>query len=114
MVGHWVRRERPLLSVRTSWAGSEAEVTLVRGGSYQLRGNAWRRDFAVTRSDGAIFVSGAPRTSALSFHPHDYVVRQAEGVFDLAELVAVVQIWRMVKKNEAAALSTAGAGAAGA
>jgi hypothetical protein len=52
---------RPLLSVRTSWLGSKAAVTLERGGHYQLRGSAWRRDFAASRRDGGM--SGPDRGS---------------------------------------------------
>lgn len=101
---------RPLLRVTMGWTGSKAEVVLERGGSFQLRGSAWRRDFTVSRSDRAMVVSAVPRTAALSFHPNDYLVRQAEPVFDLAELVALVQIWRMLKRNA----SAAAAGSAGA
>ncbi len=70
-----------------------------------------RRDFSVSRGDGSMVVSAVPQTSVWSFHPNDYVVGQAEPVFGLAEFLAVMQIWRLVKKNECAAV-TGAAGAA--
>ena len=65
--------ERPLLTVRRSWTGSRAEVVLARGGAYELHGSAWRQDFAVRGPAGAV-----------------------------VEAVAV-QIWRMVRRGDAAA-----------
>lgn len=91
---------RALLSVKKSWTGTSAEVALERGGTFVLRGSPWKRDFIVTNADSATVVSAVPQSAALSFHPHHYVVEQAEPVFNLVELVALVQIWRMVKKSE--------------
>ena len=105
---------RPLLSVKKSWAGTRADVTLARGGTFVLRGSAWRRDFTVTDAQGATVLSAVPQTSALSFHPFHYAVEQARPVFDLAEVVALVQIWRLVKKQESAVAAAGAAGAIGA
>lgn len=102
----------PLLEVKRGWTGRQAEVRMARGGRYRLRGSVWRRDFAVQRT-GATIVSAVPQSSALSFAPYAYAVRQHEPVFDLAELVAIVQIWRTLKRHGAAAAGGA-AGAIGA
>lgn len=100
--------ERPLLTVRRGWTGSRAEVVLERGGTYELHGSAWRQDFAVRGPAGTPVVEAVAQRSAWSFTPYDYVVRQTEPTFDLAELVAVVQIWRMIRRGDVA---TAGAAA---
>jgi hypothetical protein len=80
-----------------------------------VRGSAWRRDFIVTDVDGAPVLTAVPRTSAVSFRQHDYAVVQTRPVFQLPEIVALVQIWRMVRKNDAATASgAAGVAATGA
>jgi hypothetical protein len=93
----------PLLEVSSGVLRPRAEVTLQRGGVFLLRGSAWRRDFIVTDPAGETVLGAVPRTPALSFRQHDYAVAQARPVFGLPEIVALVQIWRMVRKNEASA-----------
>ena len=100
-----------LLSVTKSWWRSRAELTLARGGTFTLRGSAWRRDFAVTDAADATVLAATPRTSALSLRPYDFAVHQMQGGFSVPEIVAVVQIWRLVRKSEDA--GAAGAAAAG-
>ena len=106
----------PLLSVTRRFLRSGATVRLERGGDLVVRGSAWRRDFTVTDASGASALTAAPRTSALSFRPHDYAIQQSGHVLRLPEIVAIVQIWRMIKKTESAAAAGAAtaAGAAGA
>jgi uncharacterized protein YxjI len=100
---------RPLLSVTTSLMFTKAEVHIERGADFVVRGSAWRRDFAVTDVDGQTVLTAVPRTSSWSFRQHDYAVQQTRPVLDLAEVVALVQTWRMVRKNDAAAAGAAGA-----
>jgi hypothetical protein len=111
--GRWVATGpdgAPLFELRKSTWRSSAELTLTRGGAFAIRGSAWKRDFTITRTGSTDpLVSAVPRTKALSLRPHDYAVQQLEPVLDLAELVAAVQIWRLVRKNDDA---TAGATAA--
>ena len=61
-------------------------------------------------------LTALPQTSAMSFRPHDYVVKQTGTLLRLPEIVAIVQVWRMVKKNDSAAAigaaTAAGAAAA--
>jgi hypothetical protein len=106
---------RAMLSLTTRLMRTSASVHLERGGDFVVRGSAWRRDFIVTDVDGAPVLTAVPRTSAVSFRQHDYAVVQTRPVFQLPEIVALVQIWRMVRKNDAATASgAAGAAAAGA
>jgi len=86
-----------------------AEVRLQRGGRFVVQGSAWRRDFRISDEHGEVVLTAAPRSSALSLRPHDYAVQHAAGTFQLAELVALVQIWRTTMKEESA---TAAGGAA--
>jgi hypothetical protein len=106
----------PLLSVTSRFLRSGASVRLERGGDLVVRGSAWRRDFTVTDDAGTPVLTAVPQTSALSFRPHDFVVQQTGTVLVLPEIVAIVQTWRMIKKNESAAAAggVAAAGAAGA
>lgn len=90
---------------RSAWR-SRAEVTLARGGVFVVRGSAWRRDFAVTDEASATVLAATPRTSALSLHPHDFAVQLRGGGYHLAEIVALIQIWRMVRKSEGDAAVT--------
>ena len=51
-------------------------------------------------------LSAAPRTSPMSPRQHDYAVHQSiPGTLNLAEMIAIVQVWRMVKKSDAAVLA---------
>lgn len=101
--------DRALLSVQQRWTGIRADVHLERGGAFVLRGSAWKRDFTVTYADGTTVVTAVPGASARLLRPYDYAVQQAVPVFTLAELVALVQSWRMARKRD----SAHAAGAAG-
>lgn len=103
----------PLLAVNKSFWRSSAEVTLQRGGSFVVRGSAWRRDFTVVDAFGETVLAAVPRTSALSFRPHDFAVQQVRPALRLPEIVALVQTWRMVRKSEDAAAAGGGAAMAG-
>jgi hypothetical protein len=107
---------RAMLSVTTRFMRTSADVHLERGGDFVIRGSAWKRDFLVADVSGVPIVTAVPRTSAVSFRQHDYAVVQPRPVLQLPELVALVQIWRMVRKSDAAAAAggVAAAGAAGA
>jgi hypothetical protein len=94
-----------------------ATVQLARGGDLIVRGRPWRRDFVVLDPDGRMVLSAAPRTSPISLRQHDYAVHQSNpGTLNIAEVIAIVQVWRMVKKSDAAVLAapTSTAAAAGA
>ena len=106
----------PLLAVTTKLFRSGATVRLESGAELVVRVSAWRRDFTVSDTSGVPVLTALPQTSAMSFRPHDYVVKQTGTLLGLPEIVAIVQVWRMVKKNESAAAvgaaTAAGAGAA--
>lgn len=98
-----------LLSLTKSLRRAQAEVALTRGGVFVLRGSTWRRDFAVTDGDGGTVLAVTAETSAVSLRPFDFAVRQRQPGLDLAEIVAMVQIWRMVRDGEDAAVAVGGA-----
>ncbi len=99
----------PLLTARMRGiTGSSAEVRLRRGGRFVVQGSAWRRGFRVVDEHGEVVLTAAPRTPAWSLRPHDYAVQPAPGSLQLAEVVAIVHIWRTTRKEESA---TAAAGA---
>ena len=67
----------------------------------------------VTDAEGATVLSVTPRAPALSLRPYEFAVQPNARRFNLAEIVALVQIWRMVRKNDdAAAASVVAAGVA--
>ena len=107
---------RPLLTVSAKPLRNTAAVHLARGRDLIMRGSPWRRDFAVLDEDGRTVLSAAPRTPPISPRQHDYAVHQSiPGTLNLAEMIAIVQVWRMVKKSDAAVLAaTSTAAAAGA
>jgi hypothetical protein len=104
----------PLMLVRTGILRARASVRLERGDVFEVHGSAWRRDFTVTDADGQTVLTALPQTSAFSFRPYDYAVEQQTPAFQLAEIVALVQIWRMVRKAEASAAAAGTIAATGA
>jgi len=110
-------RGQPLLTVTAKPLRNTAAVHLTRGGDLIVRGSPWRPDFAVVDQNGRTVLSAAPRTSPVSPRQHDYAVHQSiPGTLHPAEVIAIVQVWRMVKKSDAAVLTatTSTAAAAGA
>ena len=102
----------PLVTIANAFFAARADVHLARGGSYKVRGGSWRRSFTVTTLEGVPVLEAMPRTSAISFHPHDYEVRVLQPAFELAEVVALVQTWRMVRTAEFAGAASGAAAAA--
>lgn len=95
-----------LLSVTAKPLRSTAAVSLADGRRLVVHGSPWRRGFTVTDQDGRTVLTGTPRTGALSPRQYDYAVRQpTPGSLQLAEVIAIVQVWRMVQKSEAAVLA---------
>ena len=116
-------RGRPLLTVTFGWFRRSGAVSLARNsldgnsldgsGELTLDGGTWSRAFSVVDRGGNALLRATPRTSSFSFRQHDYAVETAAGGLELAEVVALVQIWRTVRRNESAA-AAGGAAAAGA
>jgi uncharacterized protein YxjI len=96
----------PLLELRKDLLRTRAGLRLERGGDLVVHGSVWRRDFEVREGD-LVVLSAVPRTSALSMRPYEYGVQQHSDRLTLAEIVAVVHIWRMLRKRDDA--SAAGA-----
>lgn len=96
----------PLLAMTARPLRNAADVQLARGGDLTVRGSPWRRDFTVIDDRGRTVLSGVPRTPAVSSRQHDYAVHQpTPGALRLAEVIAIVQVWRMVKKSDTAVLA---------
>jgi uncharacterized protein YxjI len=100
----------PLLEVRKSMLRATAALRLARGGGMVVEGSPWRRDFQV-RDNDRVVLSGLPQRPVLSLRPYEYAVVRLCDALTLAETVAVVQIWRQLRKrddaNSAAAASAA-------
>lgn len=101
--------DRPLLSLARSVTGARGEVTLQRGGTFAVRGSVWDRDFVVAADDGTEVLSALLESSIWSFRPEEYAVRVIRPALDLAEVVALVQIWRMANAQGDAAGGVVGA-----
>lgn len=100
----------PLLEVHKSMLRATAAVTLARGGDMAVGGSVWRRSFDVRHGDRVV-LSAVPQRPVVSLRPYEYAVTQQSDALTLAETVAVVQIWRQLRKRDdasaAAAASTA-------
>lgn len=96
----------PLLTMTAKSLRNAAAVDLACGGRLVVSGSAWRRGFVVVDQDGHTVLSGAPRNAVLSPRQHNYAVqRPTPGALSLAEVIAIVQVWRMVKKSEVAVIA---------
>ena len=106
MSGRWEVTDgvgEPLLTLRKSPWRAQAELELARGGTFRVRGSTWRRGFAVLDAAGDVVLAAVPQSSALSFRAYAFGVQQTGGRLTLAEVVALVQVWRLLRKNEDAA-----------
>ena len=95
-----------LLEVRKSMWRATAALTLARGGEMVVEGSVWRRDFQVRDADRVV-LSALPQRSVISLRPHEYAVTQSSGALSLAETVAVVHIWRQLRKRDDATSAVA-------
>ena len=100
---------QPLLAVRKSPLRARAVAALERGSDVVMRGSVWKRDFQVTDASGAVILTALPSAASLSLQPHEFVIEQPEHILSLAEVVALVATWRLMRKSDNAA--TAGAAA---
>lgn len=89
-----------LLTVKVSLLRNRATVHLERGPQLVMRGNPWLTGFTVTDAAGREVLTGEHRQ-------HDYVVHAVDGPLLPAEALAVVQIWRIVRKTAIAASTAA-------
>jgi hypothetical protein len=103
---------KPLLIVRKSPLRPRAVATLAHGADVVIRGSVWKRDFQVMGTTGAVLLTASPSAPSLSLQPHEYVIHQPKEVLTLAEVVALVASWRLIRKSENAAVAGAGVTAA--
>ena len=88
---------RFLGSVRSGFLSPKV-VTLADGRTLSLRGELWRRDWSLLDVEGHPVLSSTPTTSSWSFRPDAWLVRCHDLSLDLDEVVAVVQLNRMMVK----------------
>lgn len=90
---------RALGSVRNaSWTGTRKAVTLADGRELSLAGNMWGREWALRDAEGHDILSSTPTTGTWTFHPDAWLVRSHDASLDLAQVVGVVQLNRMMVK----------------
>jgi hypothetical protein len=84
----------------------KAQVTLARGGSLAVTGSILRRDFQVL--DGDELVLSAVRRGGSILSTFSEFSVQASDRLTLAEVVAIVHIWRQLcKRDDASVAATA-------
>jgi hypothetical protein len=103
---------QPLLTVRKNPLRARAVASRERGQDVVIAGSVWKRDFQVTDAAGTLILTAVPSSASLTFQPHEYVIQQPQPVLGLAEIVAIVATWRLIRKSENAAV--AGVAATGA
>ena len=86
----------PLLTVKVGLLRNRSTIRLERGPQLVMRGNPWLTGFTVTDANGEAVLTAEHRH-------HDYVVHAADRSLLRPEVLAVVQVWRMVKKATIAA-----------
>ena len=89
---------RFLGSVRNGFWGSSKVVTLADGRALTLRGTFWGREWSLLDAEGRDVLSSTPTTGTFSFRPDAWLVRCHDLSLDLDEVVAVVQLNRMMVK----------------
>ena len=94
---------RPLASLKSSFSGTTREVRLPDERVLTLRGQWFGRDWSLrdeTADDGAgsDILSSVPSTSAWSFRPDAWVVRSHDMSLDLATVIGVVEVHRLMVK----------------
>ena len=87
-----------LASVRRSAWGRSKSVTLADGRELRVEGRLFARDWTVTDPGGRVAIEAVAQGSSWSFHPDAFVVRCYDSTIGLAELVAIVELNRIMVK----------------
>lgn len=88
---------RFLGSVRSGFLGPKV-VTLADGRTLSLRGQLWGREWSLLDAEDRPVLSSTPTTGSWTFRPDAWLVRCHDLSLDLDEVVAVVQLNRMMVK----------------
>ena len=99
---------RLVASVRNSFTGTRKTVTLPDGRELALRGRMFTRDWALLDAQGRDVLSSTPSTGTWSFHPDAWVVRSHDATLDLAQVVGIVQLNRLMVKGGRSSTAVAG------
>ena len=89
---------RVLGSVRSSFWGASKIVTLADGRELTLRGQLFGRDWSLLDAEGHDILSSTPMVSGWSFRTDAWLVRSHDLSLSLAEVIAIVQLNRMMVK----------------
>ncbi len=100
-------RGSELASMRPSVWGTRKTVTLPAGRVLSVEGRVFSRDWALRDEQGDAVLTSTPTTAAWSFRPDAWVVRCHDASLDLAQVVAIVQLNRMVVKARRSASAAA-------
>lgn len=96
-----------LCTLKGSGWGTGKTVTLGDGRALSLRGRLFARDWALLDDQGREVLSSTPSTSSWSFSPDAWVVRSHDTSLDLAQVVAIVQLNRMMVKGSRSSAAVA-------
>lgn len=94
-----------LVSFASRWRTDVA--TLADGRSFSITGKWLGADWQAIAEDGSVGLSSVKGPGAGMFHPDDWLVAVNDATLDLAEVVAIVELHRLVvQRHRAAAHST--------
>lgn len=89
---------RPLASLRNSLTGTRKEVRLPDERVLTVRGQWFGRDWSMRDDSGRDVLTSEPTTSSWSFRPDAWVVRSHDASLDLAQVVGIVELNRLMVK----------------
>lgn len=100
----------PLVTVKGTAFSSKRRVTLPDERVLVLQGRWFGRDWALRDEAGNDVLTSEPMNSIWSFHPDAWIVRSHDATLSLAQVVAIVELHRLVVKAENASSSAGAAG----
>ncbi|TYL45515.1 hypothetical protein FXB39_17925 [Nocardioides sp. BGMRC 2183] len=98
---------RLIVTLKPSFTGVRKTVTLADGRVFDLHGQWWGRDWSLIGPDGPALFS-EPTSSSWSFWPDAWQVRCADASLDLAQVISIVALNRIVVKANRSAAASAG------
>jgi len=101
-----------LALVRSSLWGRGKTVTLADGRELRVGGSAFSRGWTVTDAAGRTVLDADAQGSSFSFHPDGFAVRCYDDSLGLAQIVAIVELNRLIVKAGRNAAAGGGAAAA--
>lgn len=100
-----------LASVRRSFWGNRKHLTLPDGRALTISGRAFSRDWTLTDQAGQVVVAADAQGSGFSFHPDAFVVQCYDDSLELAQIISIVEVNRLIVKAGRRSAAAAGGGA---